>query len=54
MSIDATKLAYLIRKEFEAWYQLKYSTKLPLYLPSDVKKILVNKFELETGKKYLS
>jgi hypothetical protein len=41
-----------IRRDFEQWYKGKNGTRLPIYIPSETKKQLVNQFELETKKKY--
>lgn len=44
--------AKTLREKFAEWYRLLTGNKLPGYLPNDVKKILVAKFEAATGLKY--
>jgi hypothetical protein len=40
------------RADFMEWYRIATGQRLPIYVPTREKKLLVTKFEKQTGKKY--
>jgi hypothetical protein len=40
------------RADFMEWYRIATGRRLPIYVPTREKKLLVTKFEKQTGKKY--